>query len=71
MSASALARLDMAEWVAAETASTAVEAAIDRLYDLIDAAEAAWAPLKFGEARDAERDLKLLASYLRAVNYGR
>ncbi len=71
MSAEALARLDLSEWDAAEAASTAVELAIDQLYDLIDLAEAAWAPLKFGEARDAERDLKLLASYLRAVNYGR
>ncbi len=71
MSAEALAKLDLSEWTAAEKASDAVEAAIDRLYDLIEEATDAWSVCKFGEARDAERDLKLLASYLWAARYGR
>jgi hypothetical protein len=71
MSAEALSRLDLSEWTAAEAASTKVEVAIDHLYDLIEEATDAWSVCKFGEARDAERDLKLLASYLWAANYGR
>jgi phosphoribosylformylglycinamidine (FGAM) synthase-like enzyme len=69
MSAKALARL--AEWHAAEAASTAVEAAITALFAAIETAENAWAPLNFGEARDAERDLRNLSEALWVVNYGR
>jgi hypothetical protein len=71
MSAEALARLDMSEWAAAEAASTAVEVAITALFTAIEAAEDAWAPLKFGEARDAERDLRNLSKALWIANYGR
>lgn len=71
MSAEALARLAMAEWHAAEASSTRVEKAISQLYQLIEDTEAAWAPLKFGEARDAERDLKVLYESLWAARYGR
>lgn len=71
MSAEALARMGMAEWDAAEAANTAVEAAITALFAAIEAAEDAWAPLKFGEARDAERDLRNLSKALWVANYGR
>ena len=71
MSAEALARMANAEWLAAEAASTAVEAAISNLFAAIEAAEDAWAPLNFGEARDAERDLRNLCCALWAANYGR
>lgn len=71
MSAEALSRLVMAEWHAAEAASTRVEAAVGHLFDAIEQAEAAWALCKFGEARDAERDLKVLQQYLWAASYGR
>jgi hypothetical protein len=71
MSAEALARINMAQWHAAETASTAVEAAITALFAAIETAENAWAPLNFGEARDAERDLRNLCCALWTANYGR
>ena len=71
MSAEALSRLDMSEWDAAEKAMDGVEKAISDLFDAIEAAEDAWAPLKFGEARDAERDLRNLSKALWVANYGR
>lgn len=71
MSIEALARINMAEWHAAERASDDVEAAITALFAAIEAAEDAWAPLKFGEARDAERDLRNLSKALWVANYGR
>lgn len=71
MSAEALATLAMAEWHAAEAASTRVEVAVNHLFEAIEQAEDAWALCKFGEARDAERDLKVLYEYLWAARYGR
>jgi predicted secreted Zn-dependent protease len=71
MSAEALGRVNMAQWHAAEAASTEVEAAITALFAAIETAEDAWAPLNFGEARDAERDLRNLSKALWMVNYGR
>ena len=71
MSAEALARLDLSEWTAAEAASTKVEVAIGNLFDAIEAAEDAWSLCKFGEARDAERDLRNLSKALWVANYGR
>jgi len=71
MSAEALARLAMAEWHAAEAASATVEATIINLFLAIELAEDAWALCKFGEARDAERDLRNLSKALWVANYGR
>jgi hypothetical protein len=71
MSAEALARLDLSEWTAAEAASTKVEVAISALFDAIEQAEDAWSLCKFGEARDAERDLRNLSKALWVANYGR
>jgi hypothetical protein len=71
MSAEALARLDMSEWDAAEAANTAVEKAISDLFDAIEHAEDAWSLCKFGEARDAERELRNLSKALWVANYGR
>jgi hypothetical protein len=71
MSAEALARLDLSEWDAAEAANTAVEEAISKLFDAIEAAEDAWSLCKFGEARDAERELRNLSKALWVANYGR
>jgi len=71
MSAEALARLDMAEWDAAEAASTKVEFALNALFDAIEHAEDAWALCKFGEARDEERELRNLSKALWVANYGR
>ena len=71
MSAEALARLANLNWDRAEAASTRVEAAVGHLFDLIESAEADWALCKFPEARDAERDLKVLYDYLWAARYGR
>lgn len=71
MSTEALARMGMAEWDAAEAASTKVEEAISNLFTAIEAAEDAWAVCKFGEARDAERDLRNLSKALWVANYGR
>jgi hypothetical protein len=71
MSAEALARLDLSEWDAAERAMDGVEAAITALFGAIEQAEEAWALCKFGEARDAERDLRNLSKALWVANYGR
>jgi len=71
MSTEALARMGMAEWNAAEAANTAVEEAISNLFTAIEAAEDAWALCKFGEARDAEQDLRNLSKALWVANYGR
>lgn len=71
MSTEALARMGMAEWDAAEAANTAVEEAISNLFAAIEAAEDAWSLCKFGEARDAERDLRNLSKALWVANYGR
>ena len=71
MSAEALARLANLNWDRAEAASTRVEVAVGHLFDLIESAEADWALCKFPEARDAEKDLKVLYEYLWAARYGR
>jgi hypothetical protein len=71
VSAEALARLANLNWDRAEAASTRVEVAVGHLFDLIESAEADWALCKFPEARDAERDLKVLYEYLWAARYGR
>lgn len=71
MNSEAVARINMAEWHAAEAASTAVEAAIAALFDAIEQAEEAWALCEFGEARDAEKDLRNLSKSLWVANYGR
>ena len=71
MSAEALARLANLNWDRAEAASTAVEVAIGNLFDAIEQAEDAWSLCKFGEARDAERDLRNLSKALWVANYGR
>jgi len=71
MSAEELARLDMAEWDAAERASSKVEETISALFSAIEQAEDAWALCKFGEARDAEKDLRNLSKALWVANYGR
>jgi hypothetical protein len=71
MSAEALARLANLNWDRAEASSTRVEKAISQLYQLIEAAEEDWALCKFPEARQAERDLKVLYEYLWAARYGR
>lgn len=71
MSAEALTRLANLNWDRAEAASTRVEVAVGHLFDLIESAEADWALCKFGEARDAERDLRNLSKALWVANYGR
>ena len=71
MSAEALARMANLNWDRAEAASTRVEVAVGHLFDLIESAEADWALCKFPEARDAEKDLKVLYEYLWAARYGR
>ena len=71
MSAEALARINMAEWHAAERASEEVEACYTRLFEAIEAAEDAWGVLKMPEARDAERDLRALSRAMWVANYGR
>jgi hypothetical protein len=71
MSAEALACSNMAQWDAAEAANTVVEEAISNLFAAIEAAEDAWSLCKFGEARDAERDLRNLSKALWVANYGR
>jgi hypothetical protein len=70
MSAEALAKLDLSEWTAAEKAMDGVEKAINNLFDAIEAAEDAWSLCKFGEARDAERELRNLSKALWIANYG-
>jgi hypothetical protein len=71
MSAEALERLANINWDRAEASSTRVEKAIGYLFDAIEQAEADWALCKFGEARDAERDLRNLSKALWIANYGR